>query len=280
MKQTVIEINETDNEYLLKIPPWQKERAKEIDGRRWDPERKVWVYPRTPQIYRALLTEFGDDSQAAITLPGTPTIAPATAKLEEQNADLHKQLQVLNGQVEGLLSAKSDEDKTAAFQSTIARQQAEIAELKRADESNTTEIARLNKAIETAEQQVTKIDASDFEKSLIEIAIACTGNNQEFAKNLRQTGVTDKLPIEFQKILIKRLRTVLKEPDANFFELLVQAEDSELFPPEAIDLAHAIRKQRNILMHHDIESKTRPLRVIYFVIAYALLWPLLDEVES
>ncbi len=38
--QGEIVITETENEYLLAIPPSQKERAKGIEGRRWAPQRK------------------------------------------------------------------------------------------------------------------------------------------------------------------------------------------------------------------------------------------------
>ncbi len=56
-----IVITETQNEYSLKIPAWQKDRAKGIEGYRWIADRKRWVYPRTRRIYNALVSEFWDD---------------------------------------------------------------------------------------------------------------------------------------------------------------------------------------------------------------------------
>ena len=57
----MIRIRETENEYLLFIPPDQKERARGIQGRKWDKQRVCWVYPRNVRMYNALVSEFGDD---------------------------------------------------------------------------------------------------------------------------------------------------------------------------------------------------------------------------
>ena len=62
----MIRLIETNNEYLLFIPAAQKERAKGIQGRRWDPQRVCWVYPRTNRVYHALVLEFGDDSDPRV----------------------------------------------------------------------------------------------------------------------------------------------------------------------------------------------------------------------
>ena len=57
-----IEVTETDKDYAVKIAPGEKERAKKIPGRRWDPKRTRWVYPKTTACYRALKQEFGRDA--------------------------------------------------------------------------------------------------------------------------------------------------------------------------------------------------------------------------
>ena len=69
----MIRIQETKNEYLLFIPAAQKERARGIQGRRWDPQRVCWVYPRNTRMYHSLIAEFGDDltSESSFTSPQT-----------------------------------------------------------------------------------------------------------------------------------------------------------------------------------------------------------------
>lgn len=53
-------LTETDDRYLLHIDKSQKERAKAISGRCWINSHKAWGYPKTQEVYEALLAEFGD----------------------------------------------------------------------------------------------------------------------------------------------------------------------------------------------------------------------------
>ena len=55
------------NELLLVIHASQKERAKRITGRWWDPERICWVYPKTKVAYNLIVTEFGNDLEVDIS---------------------------------------------------------------------------------------------------------------------------------------------------------------------------------------------------------------------
>ena len=55
-----IVLEETSSEYLLYINASLRQRAKRIEGRTWDSRRRCWVYPRTLQIYRSIIAEFGD----------------------------------------------------------------------------------------------------------------------------------------------------------------------------------------------------------------------------
>jgi hypothetical protein len=69
-KVLIARIEETETEYLLKIPYEQRDRAKAISGWRWDEKRICWVYPRTARNYDALIGEFGEDLVALnITRP-------------------------------------------------------------------------------------------------------------------------------------------------------------------------------------------------------------------
>ncbi|WP_152541235.1 hypothetical protein [Kallotenue papyrolyticum] len=97
----MIHIKETETEYLLFIPPSQKERARAIQGRRWDAERKCWVFPRTNRMYDILIAEFGDDmSPIYITRPShrfdkngqTPTDARSRQTLQEENRNLREDI--------------------------------------------------------------------------------------------------------------------------------------------------------------------------------------------
>ena len=84
-----------------------------------------------------------------------------------------------------------------------------------------------------------------------------TGNDVTFKLTLDRLSLDSSLPIEFAKIIDRALRTILKanDPDLSLHDLIVQARDAELLSDEAIDLAHTIRKQRNIIAHRDVENQ-------------------------
>lgn len=101
----MIAIQENQAEYLLFIPAFQKERAKAIPGRRWDPERKAWVFPRTTRVYDALITEFGDDLTAVtITRPAVPDSRASPKVLATENQELKEEITKIRATIELLAS--------------------------------------------------------------------------------------------------------------------------------------------------------------------------------
>ena len=59
-------LRESRTEYLLYVPYDLRHQARRIEGRRWDPVRKCWAFPKTPRSLADLRLEFGD---ALITEP-------------------------------------------------------------------------------------------------------------------------------------------------------------------------------------------------------------------
>jgi hypothetical protein len=57
----------------------------------------------------------------------------------------------------------------------------------------------------------------------------------------------------------------------------MRAKDADLLSQEAINLAHIIRSQRNILAHEKIDIRTHQARVLLMLFAAAVLWSLLPE---
>lgn len=70
-------LKESETEWLLFIHASQRDRAKKLDGRRWDPSRRCWVYPKSTAILQAIQQEFGDDVVSDID----PSPAPSKAHL-------------------------------------------------------------------------------------------------------------------------------------------------------------------------------------------------------
>ena len=85
----MIKLEETETKYLLSIPKAQRERAKKIRPRFWHNHWKRWVYPREPEVFEALITEFGEE---ATVMDITHPEASPTAALIEENTSLRAQL--------------------------------------------------------------------------------------------------------------------------------------------------------------------------------------------
>ena len=67
------EVTQDERNYYIRIAARDRERAKRIPGRRWDPDAVKWVCPRTQAAYDAIRREFrrpGD--RVEIGPPPTP----------------------------------------------------------------------------------------------------------------------------------------------------------------------------------------------------------------
>lgn len=284
----MIKITQTEKEYLLQIPIAQKERAKEIAGRIWDPERKVWVYRRTKNMYNALLAEFGDDLRRIdITAPDSDQVIKKPEDLEKENTKLQKQIEQINKNLEALCNAQSGEEKVAAHQQTIADKQSTINELNKQLDTARLEHKKLNEQIkhlsEKLAQQTEQDRSHSFEEDIKKFAIMSTDNDKIFERELNKIGINETFPDEFHKILMKILQIIANEKSrkVGLYDLLEQVKDAERMDKAGLDMAHAIRNQRNALKHHEIDPKTRQTRILYLVMAYALLWPyLMDALED
>ena len=81
----LINLEQTNNHYLLTIPQSLKQRAKKISPRQWDPQRSVWVFPRNETTYSLLLEEFENDiGKVNITTPNNIKQAKGDDHLAKQ----------------------------------------------------------------------------------------------------------------------------------------------------------------------------------------------------
>lgn len=284
-----IRLDQTDSEYLLYISASQKERAKSIDGRRWDTERVCWVYPRTGRTYDALIAEFGDDLVSIkITRPSTISQV-AKPNFQSENESLKKELAGIREMLTSL--PKSNDKATSDLRDAynqLALRESEINVLRQRAKMQDDEIAELKKTISGLQgtiqglrnQSANKSSAFSFSKSLKNIAIESTGNDSKFKAFVENLELDEnRTSIDLAKALERELRRLLKTSDntLKLHDLLSQARDANLLPPEAIELAHIIRKQRNIIAHGDGYSVTYPAREILALFAASLLWPEFPE---
>ena len=284
----MIRITETEKEYLLQIPIGQKERAKAITGRIWDPERTVWVYRRNPDTYRALITEFSDDlrGNSKFTPPAAGVVYKKPDQLEKENDALQKQVEDISRKMDALLNVRSDVEKISTYQDTILTLNSKISNLKNTLGEKTKEttelIDRNNSLSQKLNQQAEHVQGDSLNQQIKELAINSTGNDKAFDTWLNKHEIDDNFPDEWHKILVSTLSNIIKTKEKlDLFQLLEEIRDAELMSEEGIDWAHIIRKQRNFLKHDSFDPKTRKIRIIYLVTAYTLLWPhLMDSIGN
>ncbi|MBI4643959.1 MAG: DUF4145 domain-containing protein [Deltaproteobacteria bacterium] len=119
----------------------------------------------------------------------------------------------------------------------------------------------------------------DFNNYLKELVKNATGGDRDFCAIVDKIGFSKSAPIEITKHLESALRNLLAIKDRNIklHELIAKGRDSEILNDEAIQLAHLIRRHRNILAHEEVDQRTNSARIILVLFAAALLWPLLPE---
>jgi len=297
----------TENEFLLFIHPEIKERAKVIRGYRWDPERRCWVYPRTQQVWDALVAEFGEELRTASLVrpasreqpPVEQVLTQRVEELERENAALR---QAIDESVDALVDA--DLDRASMEQSELVREleetraqqekarllyEARIADLEREArgaaarrEQAMAELEAARKGLATLQSQLIEASrGSDWQARLKQMALEATGNDSGFAAILDGLDLSDSLPLKAARLLEDQLRLLLRVPAGqrglDLYDLIRQAEAEELLPRDAIEMAHLIRRQRNTIAHAEAYEKTYQARSVLCLLAIALLWPELPE---
>jgi hypothetical protein len=296
-----VQFQETGAEFLLFIHASQKERAKAIDGRRWDTERRCWVYPKTARVYDAIIAEFGDDMVAcSVRRPTLQSASAQTASLQEENQNLkselgkiHKTLELISGRttngsppevqaMETALAARQNE--LSEVRDRLQERERELEVLRNSTAAVYAEIERLQVANAAMQADVSKRHgasdpAASFERLVKDVAKDATGRDTKFTALIDRLHLNDSLPNEFVKQLERELRRVLSTGDRTLtlHDLITMAKDSESLTEKGIDLAHTIRKHRNILIHENTDARTHIARVLLCLFAAALLWTEFSE---
>ncbi|MEZ4870462.1 MAG: hypothetical protein R3C14_54540 [Caldilineaceae bacterium] len=284
----MIELKQTETEYLLSIHASQKERAKSVNGWRWVPERRCWVYPRNARTYDALIAEFGDDLVSLSVTRPAHAIDAATqaADLQKENVSLKDDLRQIQQQI-AQISEKQSDSIVGDLKKSLLESESELAVIKyKLQEQekvlNEKAIACANaseKIVQLRKQLQSLQSANNFEKLIKGAAKGATGGEHKFELLVDSLNLNETLPISLVSKLEEELRLMLNlsDPGLRLHDLLVQARDAELLPQDALDLAHIIRKQRNLLAHGSVYNKTHEARILLCLFAAALLWPELPE---
>ena len=244
----LINLEQTNNHYLLTIPQSLKQRAKKISPRQWDPQRSVWTYPRNKLTYDLLLEEFKSDLQdVSITLPEEVKI--------KNGFNLTRQVKLLKGENKSL--------------------EVNIADVEQERDEYISLIEQLSSEVESLKQQSKE---SNLEQEIKNISKRCAGNNPHFNKIVDDLEFGPYLPIEITDHVVKCLskKVKCKSLNPNFFDLIKEGEDSGILDQETSDYLHTLRKQRNEFAHGGVDAKARLSRVLLVITAASLAWSKLN----
>jgi hypothetical protein len=120
-----------------------------------------------------------------------------------------------------------------------------------------------------------KVDGKTFSSIIKNLAFDTAGDDEHFLTMLQETGLTQQFPMMILPQLEHALRDALQvgQERVTLFDMIAQARDSELLSDEAIDMAHLLRKQGNIVKHGRPEQRTLLARGLITLYAAAILWP-------
>ncbi|MHB9033079.1 MAG: hypothetical protein ACYC6L_08525 [Anaerolineae bacterium] len=168
-------------------------------------------------------------------------------------------------------------DQSQALQQ---RRSEELAEYKRKCATWEAKYTDTHAELVGLRAQKAKSNDNSMQTRIKYVALEATENNESFANLLDHADLDDSLPIKISRTLELKLRVMLNIPEDDrpqLNDLLAQASDSAVLPRDAIDLAHIIRKQRNIIAHSENDEPTCQARAIICLFAAALLWPEFDS---
>ena len=287
----MIVIKETETNYLLSIPISQKERAKKIFPRTWNPEQAVWVYPKTRKIFDELIAEFGEDQvQILAQKPKEPSSSLLSVQLQAQNEQLKGEIRDIKQSLQ-LMAATGrarEESKVQDLVDQVDVLNDQILLMTQQMDNKDTEINELKKKLSESLDQATqlrkllenkKADTRDIDTLIKERAKEATSNDPKFCKLIDQNNIGLDLLLDINNKMSSELKQMLNYPDddISLSDLINQASDAEYLTSEAKDYAHIIRKERNKIVHDNAYGKTRVARILMCLFAAALLWPNFPE---
>lgn len=282
----MIRIQEAETEYLLFIPAAQRERAKGIQGRSWDPQRVCWVYPRTTRVYHALVAEFGDDLTSKSKFTSPPSFRRREENENQDTARLQERIEGIDKTLSELLGFLNHTDKERT--NVLMRQERAIQSLKDELQGKNREVAGLKRRIDQLKTENSRLYEevkmpadSDRQSTVKELALEVTGHDRVFGEYFKSFEIKDSLPIEIASLLRNHLRKVYNS-EGDLFDLIRECEDDQILDRFAVSVAHALRTQRNKVAYLDEPEDPRIARgrALFCLFGASLLFPELPEVAE
>jgi hypothetical protein len=306
-------LTEDDGCYYLSVHYNDRDRAKSIGQYRWDPANRHWIYPKDPRILFALIAEFGEelDTTSLKGTPGlsnaeagaecpqaagvgpqsrapTPATAQEIAELKAQLVALQRDLDNARREAAGAqseasllketisaLPSASELRQLAPSLQELAALRAQVEILQRERDSARAEVveARLMAEATMKGTMAASSGASECNEHIKKVALDAAEGDKTFARLLDQVEIVE-LPVTLARGLEDEFGRILRirEPAA-LVDMIPEMHDAGFLSPDGVDLAHLVRKQRNIAAHAERPRNQRHARSVATLMAAALLWP-------
>lgn len=277
----MIVLKQTATELLLYVPYDQRNRAKKIEGRTWDPRRRCWIYRRTRRALEEILLEFADELDPSSsdlrglsvdgdgkTASKTPQVdvrepkplPPADALRGLAAAESDGALERLREELNTEIVRKDDElahasERIRSFENQLASLTRERGAVAASVARGEEELARRQKRISELESRVAQLErspaiAAGLESGVREVVRALFPVERELDSIVRSVLRSDDFPIALARKLEADLRAALRDTEPTpFVDLIRKSGEADILSQEALDLAHLLRKQRNRLLH-------------------------------
>jgi len=242
----MIDIRETEKEFLLFVPAPQKDRARAIAGYRWNPNRRCWVYPKTPRVYDALLAEFRED------LPEITVSRPAP-------------------DLDDVLPAGGDHQRLAI----------EVQALREQLAAREREAQTLRKSLREAEERAA-MPADDHQRFIAffrSLALEAAGGDRAFKQLSAQLATPDAFPrvaLAAVELLLRNHLGLAEHSTTRLADVIAIARATGALSQEAADLAALLATlgTDTTAPRNAGAIWARALLALYIA---ALLWPELSQ---
>lgn len=263
-----ISVVEDDDEFLVRIPPIYRERAKKIAGRQWDPQKRAWAYEKTYYNYRQLYDEFYEDAvEFGLTEPPRAEAEPSTPVSPKNTPNKQLDVTEFEKDIKGLQSSLNSLLELVDEQRGLIREQ-----------SNQIENLREDLKSKNESEPATAISAQHCDQFLREMFKSGIGDSAEINRLLtRYNFFTERLTVlnRLEEYTKKNLRSFLDidaEERLTLNILIREAFESDAITPYTRGLLDSFRRQRNSIVHDDEMHVTKYVRYVFALSALSLAW--------
>jgi len=241
-------------------------------------------------MYNALVSEFGDDLTPDSSFTPPQSLPREERRDDQETKEFRNSIERIEQTLSELLKFLNHADNERA--NILVRQDREIQSLRAEFQEKDEENADLNRQINQLQAENRRLSdetkaSSDARKPddsddiVREMALEVTGKDPVFEEAIRSLQIDGTLPLQIGSVIENHLKQVLNPSEKlSLYELIELCGDAEILDEESVNLAHIIRKQRNIIAHQSgaVDSRVKLGRGLFCLFGASLLFPEIPEI--